>query len=141
MKTQLFLSAAFVTVLCGSVTAQEIPAREPDVVAMPPLIPPRHELLQSQPVDCISAGEKAAHVVGGAAAGYVLMPGFAIPVLIVASPFLIRDGSSPRMDSATNVVQAVGAIAGAIAGLKSIERQKARRCPRRLVSSPPPPRR
>ena len=136
MRIQLFLGAALVTVLSGAATGQEVPAREPDVVAVPRLIPPRYELLESQQLNCISAREKAARVVGGAAAGYVLMPGLAIPVLMFASPFLIRDGGSPGMDSATNVVQAVGAIAGAIGGLKSIERAKARRCPRRLVNSP-----
>ena len=140
MSNHLFLCVALVAVLSGAATAQEPTAREPDVVAVPRLIPPRYELMQ-QPVDCISASEKTVRVVGGAAVGYVLMPALVLPILLTAGPFLIRDGGSRPMDRVLNVVQAVGAIGGAIGGFQSIQRQRMMKCPRPLLGSPLVPQR
>src|SRR5688572_20201310 len=98
MSNHLFLSVALVAVLSGAATAQEPTAREPDLAAVPRLIPPRYELTQPQPLDCITATEKTARVVGGAAAGYALMPGLALSVLFLAGPFLIRDGGGSQTD-------------------------------------------
>jgi hypothetical protein len=141
MRIHLFLGAALLAVLSGSATAQEPTAREPDLVAVPRLIPPRYELMQRPPVDCISGTEKTARLVGGAAAGYVFMPALVLPVLLVAGPFLIRDGGGNQTDDVLDVLRAVGAIGGAIGGFQSIQRQRVLKCPRQPVGSPLVPQR